>query len=194
MHMPNHTEVFELPGGTEPDEELATKIQSGQAALFGELVERYEPKLLRYAKRFLFGHEDAQDLVQEVFMKAYTNLNSFDSSRKFSSWIYRIAHNEFINAIKKKGREPLAFFDPDTLFPHPTDPHQADHELNRQELHSMVEQGLNRLDAKYREPLVLFYFEGLDYQTIAEIMHIPVSTVGVRIKRAKETLQKLITP
>ncbi len=192
--MPNQKDALPRSGSTQTDEQLATAIQAGQIAIFGELVERYEQKLIRYAKRFLFGYEDSQDMVQDVLLKAYANLNSFDTNRKFSSWLYRIAHNEFINAIKKKGREPLSFFDPDTLFPHPTDPHQADTELNRQELKNIIEQGLNQLDAKYREPLVLFYFEDLDYQAIAEIMHIPVSTVGVRIKRAKETLQKLITP
>ncbi len=174
----------------ETDETIAAQVQAGEAVLFGELVERYEQKLLRYAGRFLLVQEDARDTVQNVFLKAYVNLNSFDSKRKFSSWIYRIAHNEFINAIKKKGREPLSFFDPDTLFPHPIEPTRADTELNKNELKEMVELCLNKLDAKYREPMVLFYYENMDYSTIADIMRIPPSTVGVRIKRARSLLQK----
>lgn len=104
------------------DEQIAKAVQKGDSEAFGALVERYEPKLLRYAKKFLFNYEDGKDTVQEVFIKAYANIQSFDSSRSFSSWVYRIAHNEFINAIRKKGREPISFFDPDTLFPHPTAP------------------------------------------------------------------------
>ena len=89
------------------DEYIAGQVQTGNVQSFGTLVERYEEKLRRYARRFLFGYTDAEDLVQDVFVKSYTNIQSFDTSRSFSSWIYRIAHNEFINAIKKKGKEPL---------------------------------------------------------------------------------------
>ena len=173
------------------DEELALAAQKGETGAFGILVERYEPKLLRYAKRFLFGYEDARDIIQEVFIKAYANIKSFDVKRSFSSWIYRIAHNEFINAIKKKGREPLSFFDPDTLFPHPTAPTQADDELKKQETKDMLEKCLSRLDAKYREPLVLYYYEDMDYKQIAEILRVPVSTAAIRLKRGKTALQKV---
>lgn len=173
------------------DEQVAQAVQKGDFSAFGVLVERFEPKLLRYSRKFLFDHEDGKDIVQEVFMKAYGNIQSFDVKRSFSSWIYRIAHNEFINAIKKKGREPLSFFDPDTLFPHPTAPTQADDELKKQEIKEMVEKCLDKLDAKYREPLVLYYYEDMDYKQISEIMHIPVSTAAIRLKRGKEALQKV---
>lgn len=173
------------------DENIARQVQSGEAEAFGLLVERYEPKLHRYAKRFLFGYEDAQDLLQEIFLKAFSNIRSFDATRNFSSWIYRVAHNEFINFIKKKGREPLPFFDPDTLFPHPVAPGQADDEIKDSELKEMMEKCLNGLAPKYREPLVLYYFEDLDYQRISDILRLPVSTVGVRINRGKKLLKNI---
>jgi RNA polymerase sigma-70 factor, ECF subfamily len=173
------------------DEFVAKLVQQGDIHSFGILVERYEEKLQRYAKRFLFGYEDAQDTVQDVFLKAYTNLRSFDVNLKFSPWIYRIAHNEFINAIRKKGREPISFFDPDTLFPHPVAKGTADTEVQNNELRAMLDACLGKLDLKYREPLVLYFYEELDYQSIAEILHIPVSTVGVRLSRGKVVLQKI---
>lgn len=173
------------------DEEISRKVQQGDTQAFGELVLRYEDKLQRYAKRFLFDREDGQDLVQDVFLKAYTNLQSFDPSQRFSPWIYRIAHNEFINVIKKKGRQPLSFFDPDTLFPHPTAKERPDTDIQQDELREMLERCLDRLDDKYREPLVLFYYEDQDYQAMAEILRIPVSTVGVRLSRGKAALQKI---
>lgn len=173
------------------DEAITKQVQQGDTHSFGILVERYEQKLQRYAKRFLFEYEDAQDVVQDVFLKAYTNLNSFDPALKFSPWIYRIAHNEFINAIRKRGREPISFFDPDTLFPHPVAKERADTAVQDNELKAMLDTCLGQLDPKYREPLVLYYYEDMDYQAIADILHIPVSTVGVRLSRGKLGLQKI---
>ena len=98
------------------DEQIAQSVQKGNVEAFGALVEKFKPEnSLRYAKKFLFDYEDGKDIVQEVFIKAYANIQSFDTARSFSSWIYRIAHNEFINTIKKKGREPLSFFRPGYL-------------------------------------------------------------------------------
>ncbi len=173
------------------DEAVARGVQGGEIESFGILVRRYEAKMLRYARKFLFGYEDAEDVVQEVFLKAYVNIQSFNTSKKFSSWLYRIAHNEFINAIKKKGREHLSLFDLDTLFPHPVAKEEADQEANIQELRAILDQLLGRLSAKYREPLVLYYFEELSYREIADILHIPVATVGIRLQRGKRIIKHL---
>lgn len=174
------------------DEEIASLVQSGDNEIFGVLVERYEEKILRYARRFLLKSE-AEDIVQEVFIKAYVNIKSFDTKRKFSPWIYRIAHNEFINAIKKKSRESLLlFFDADTIFPHPVAKETADGELSQREMKEMLEKNLEKIPSKYSEPLILFYFEELSYEEIAEILRIPISTVGVRLKRGRAALKKII--
>ena len=175
----------------ETDEEIAARVQRGDRESFAVLVERYEAKMLRYARKFLLGYEDAQDLVQQVFLKAYVNINSFHTARRFSPWLYRIAHNEFLNAIKKRGREPILFFDPDTLFPHPIAKERPDHELDDKELRIILEECLNELDVKYREPLVLYFFEDLGYKEMAEIMQVPVSTVGIRLKRGKDMLRHI---
>jgi RNA polymerase sigma-70 factor (ECF subfamily) len=177
------------------DEELARRVQeTGDQMAFGLLVERFEKKLLGYGRRFLSQKEDVADLVQEVFLKSYTNIQSFDTSRKFSPWIYRIAHNVFVNALKKRSREPLGFFDPDTLFPHIAGKESSDRGAIDKELRQALESSLDTLDAKYREPLVLYYFEDLAYEDIADILHIPVSTVGVRLKRGRDALKKVIDP
>jgi len=181
---------MEQKGSSQTDEEIAHSVQSGDLESFGILVKPYGKKMMRYARKFLFGYEDAEDLVQEVFIKAYVNIQNFDTSKKFSSWLYRIAHNEFINAIKKKGRERLPFLNLDTLFPHPVSNETVDRETNRRELRQMLDGRLDRLNPKYREPLVLYYFEELSYKEIADVLHIPVATVGIRIKRAKEKMKK----
>src|SRR5438132_8941411 len=87
------------------DEAIASQVQSGRVELFGILITHYQKKMERYAGKLLNNHEDRQDVVQEIFTKAYVNIQSFDTSRKFSSWLYRIAHNEIINIFKKNKRK-----------------------------------------------------------------------------------------
>lgn len=173
------------------DEEIARLVQAGDNEAFGLLVERYEQKMLRYAKRFLFGYEEAKDQIQEVFLKAFENIQGFDTEKRFSPWLYRIAHNSFINMIKKKRREPMPFFDPDTIFPHPVADEQPDDEIKKAELREEMETLLDQVSPKYREPLVLYYYESLSYKDIADVLRVPVSTVGVRINRGKKLLEKL---
>ena len=175
------------------DEEVARVIQQGDTESFGLLMERYEAKMARYAKKFLFDSEDSQDLTQEVFIKAYTNIQSFDIEKKFSSWLYRIAHNTFINALRKKSKIHIFSLDADLLFPHSIVREAAVSDTERQELRTLLELGLNTLAPKYREPLVLHYFEDLSYQEIAEVLRIPVSTVGVRLQRSKAKLKKFLS-
>ena len=173
------------------DEDLVLRVKSGGIEAFGFLVERYENKMKRYARKFLFGYADIEDTVQKVFIKAYVNIQSFDTSRKFSSWLYRIAHNEFINAIKKKKREPLSLFNPDVIFPHPISKDRPDDFFEQKETKEMVKRSLSKLKPKMREVIVLYYYENLSYKEIADILHIPVSTIGVRISRAKKILKQI---
>lgn len=174
------------------DEEIAAKVQAGDAEGFGELMDRYQDKLMRYARTFLKDQDDARDAVQDAFIKAYQNIMSFDATRRFSPWIYRIAHNEFLNLIKKKHSSRTVFtIDFDTLFPHLSAPDTADSAALERDTREIVERELQKLDAKYREPLVLYYMEGMDYKEISNVLQIPVSTVGVRLARAKAILQRL---
>ncbi len=174
------------------DEDIVLGVQSGKIDSFGLLVQRYEERIKRYGRKFLAGYEDIEDIVQQVFLKAYINIQSFDASRKFSSWLYRIAHNEFINAIRKKKKEPLPFFNPDIIFPHPLSKETADKRVREEDVNKIVDKCLDKLDPKYREIIVLYYFEEMRYKEIADILHIPVSTVGVRIKRAKNIMNQFI--
>lgn len=172
------------------DENLAAQVQQGNVEQFGVLVQRYEKKMMRYARRFLFGHEDAEDIVQVVFIKAYTNIKSFDITQTFNSWIYRIAHNEFINAIKKKKREPLSFFSFDSVFPQIAAKQHSDSGVLNREIKEEINNYINRLQPKYREPVILYFIEELSYKEISDIMKIPTATVGVRLRRAKNLIKK----
>lgn len=173
------------------DETLAAQVQAGDNDQFGLLVQRYEDKMIRYGRKFLSDRIDIVDLVQDIFVRAYENINSFNAKYKFSSWLYRVAHNAFVNALREKSRRPILFFDIDTLLPHPIASETADGETVNKELQKMMETVLNKLDLRYREPLVLFYFEEMNYQEIAEVLRIPTSTVGIRLRRGREKLRIL---
>lgn len=173
------------------DEMIARHVQAGNSDEFALLVDRYQEKLMRYARKFLSDRDDAKDIVQDTFIKAYENIQSFDAERLFSPWIYRIAHNEFVNALKKKQARRTTFtIDFDTLFPHLTAPDTADSAALERDIKEMIDRHLEAIDPKYREPLVLYYIEGMDYREISEIMQIPISTVGVRLARARAILKK----
>ena len=83
------------------DEKIAQLVQAGDVELFGVLVDRYEKKIKNYGRKFLKNKVDIEDTTQDVFLKAYKNIQGFDTGRKFSPWLYRIAHNELVNRLKK---------------------------------------------------------------------------------------------
>lgn len=172
------------------DEMLVEAVQNGDSELFGVLIERYQEKITRYGKRFLYQYEDVEDAVQDVFLKAYTNIQSFNLDNKFSPWIYRIAHNTFIDCIKKRGKENVPTVDPDIFFGNLRAEENPERELIDVEDEQALRQAIEELPPKYREPIILFFYEEKDYKDIGEIMHIPSSTVGVRIRRAKEKIKQ----
>jgi RNA polymerase sigma-70 factor (ECF subfamily) len=171
------------------DESLVRAVQEGDKDSFGTLVERYEQKLLRYGRKFLSNHQDIEDIVQDVFMSAYQNIKSFDTSQRFSPWIYRIAHNAYVNGLKKNSRNPFVLVDFDTLISHPVYEDPAPREREEREIKLMIEKALDQLQPKYREVLILYYLEEIPYKEIADILEVPTSTVGIRIKRGKEALR-----
>jgi RNA polymerase sigma-70 factor (ECF subfamily) len=172
------------------DEELALAVQAGNSDMFGPLVQQYEEKLLRYGRKFLRQPEDIQDIVQDVFVSAYQNMQSFDVTQRFSPWIYRIAHNAFVNELRRKSRNPLVYVDFDTFLAHPAYDDPAPRERELGEIKVMLEKSLGELDYKYREVLILYYLEEMSYRDIADILQVPQGTVGVRLRRAKEALRK----
>lgn len=169
------------------DEELVELVRSQDQELFGEVVQRYQDKLLRYATSLVGDGHQAADVVQESFIKAFINLRGFNVKRKFSSWIYRIVHNQAINQIKKKKRE-LSLDGNQYLKEAMRSKVDIEKDFDKQELAKMVTVCLNKLPLKYRAPLVLFYLQERSYEEISDVLRIPVGTVGTRINRGKKML------
>lgn len=172
------------------DEVLIERIRGGEADLFGIIMQRYEPKLTRYGRKFLVRAEHIEDVVQDVFIKTYQHLYSYDISRAFSPWIYRIAHNLFINEIKKSRTRPQLLPDFDLLVSHTVYEDPAEGERERADIRKELESCLSILSDNYREILLLRYYENMDYKDIADVLQVPLGTVSVRIQRAKLALKK----
>lgn len=168
------------------DEDIVEKVRSSDSNLYAIIIERYESKLLRYATNLVHDPSKASHIVQDAFIKAYVNLNSFNIQKKFSSWIYRIVHNEAINVIKKYQQEvPISEdFDfeseEDTL-----------KEFENREIAEDVEKCLNSIPLMYSEPLSLYYLDEKSYEEIGDILRIPMGTVAIRISRAKKLMKNI---
>jgi RNA polymerase sigma-70 factor (ECF subfamily) len=179
--------------GRKTDEELVALTLKNQD-FFACLIERYEPKLMRYIRRISSAtQEDAEDLLQEIFIKVYRHLNDFDGRLKFSSWIYRIAHNQVISQWRKTKSRPLVLkfeADEDFLKFIATDEDLA-LDTERKFTGEEVRKALEDLDDKYKEVLVLKFLEGKDYKEISDILQRPLGTVATLINRAKKQFQKI---
>lgn len=149
------------------------------------LITRYEPKLLRYVTRLSkLDRDDAEDILQEVFIKTYYHLNDFKPELQFSSWIYRIAHNETISQIRKRSIRPTVSLDGEDL-KIVEDVFSIEQEIDNSFDKEKVLKVISLLDEKYKEVLTLRYLEDKNYIEISDILKKPVSTVGNLIARGK---------
>ena len=175
------------------DEEIASLIQKGNTDIFEILIVRYTQKISRYISKFLSNREDVEDILQDIFIKCFVNINSFDIDQKFSPWIYRIAHNEAVNLLKKNSGKPFNFdIFGETFFIHPKAKEDSESETEREILKGHLDEILNDLDQKYKEIIVLYFYEDMSYKDISDVLKIPISLVGVRIQRGKEQIKKIL--
>ncbi|HNX10587.1 MAG TPA: sigma-70 family RNA polymerase sigma factor [bacterium] len=167
------------------DEELAALALSDEAA-FKLIISRYKDRLFYYLKRLtLLSSDDLDDILQQVFIKIYYNLNGFDSSLKFSSWAYRIAHNEAMNYFRKN-KVKTEDLDKAVLADDLSD---LEADMDRHLESETVKLVLAELDHKYREVLSLKYFAEKNYQEISDILAKPMGTVATLVNRAKKQFQ-----
>lgn len=172
------------------DEELVSAVQNGEQEAFSHIINRYQGKIYAYIYRLINHTEEAVDITQDVFLKAYKHMNTVDTSRKFSSWLYRIAHNESVNWLKKKSRAKI-----ESLEAHVEAGYQLADKTDvaetyaREEEQGMVREAINRLPAKYRDVMERRYLKQQSYQEISEALGKPINTIGTLINRAKKQVQ-----
>lgn len=173
------------------DEELIKIIVEGDREKFGEIIERYQEKIFGYLKNLTNqSNEEIEDLMAEVFINGYTNLQSFDTKKKFSSWIFRIAHNRAIDFFKKRKIKTKTMEESEEMI---GDGKKIFEEIEiEKEERKRVNQAVEKLEIKYREVILLYFYDERSYEEISDILHIPTSNVGVLLYRAKDKLKKLL--
>lgn len=178
------------------DNDLIVIVKTQNAAAYGEIFFRYQRKLLVYIYHLVGNMEEAEDILQNVFSKTYKNLDNFDISRKFSSWIYRIAHNESVNCLKRKSKRYTISWDEvltskDKLESASND-ERPEEMMEHKEITKKIDSAIERLSPEYREILKMRYFKEYSYEDISKILKKPVNTVGTIINRAKKKLQEVV--
>ncbi|MCK5491174.1 MAG: RNA polymerase sigma factor [Candidatus Pacebacteria bacterium] len=170
------------------DEQLVEIIRKENQELYSEIIRRYDKKLTHYLRKFIYNPDELEDVLQVVFIKVYKNLYGFNVDKKFSSWIYRIAHNEALNHLKKYARERISLDEVEYMII--DEKIDIGGDVDKKILKDSVEKLLKDIKSKYREPLILFYFEQKSYQEISDILRIPTSTVGTLISRGKKIIKE----
>ena len=176
------------------DEEIVPLILKNQDD-FVYIVRRYEEKLSRYITRISgLDKEDVEDLLQDVFIKVYQNLNDFDTSLKVSSWIYRIAHNEVISNYRKLKARPISIsYDDDPILINKIASNENFiKEIEKEYDAKVIRKVLAKMDSKYREVLILRFLEEKDYGEMSDILQKPIGTIGAMVNRGKKQFKKIV--
>ncbi|MFC3882486.1 RNA polymerase sigma factor SigW [Bacillus songklensis] len=171
------------------------QVKKGDQDAFAEIVEYYKDKVYQLCYRMLGNAHEAEDSAQEAFIRAYVNIHSYDSTKKFSTWLYRIATNLCIDRIRKK--KPDYYLDAeisgtdglDMYSQIPSKQELPEDELEKLELQEQIQREILRLPEKYRSVIVLKYVDELSLKEISDILDLPVGTVKTRIHRGREALR-----
>lgn len=156
---------------------------------FADLVSRYQDPVYGMALRFVRGKDEAEDIAQEAFLRAYRGLEGFKGDSAFSTWLYRITWNlcaDWLRRNRKPGRASLAIDDAADLADDRVDLEQG---LLAEEEKRKVREALDGLDEKYRSVLVLLYYQRMSYEQIAAVLEVPMKTVETRLYRARKLLR-----
>ena len=191
--------VHDRGAGAATDAELAIAARGGSEDAFRQLVERFERPVFSLVVRMVRDRATAEDLTQEAFVKAYRKLRTYDPERKFSSWLFKIAHNATIDHLRRRDLETV-----------PLDPGGGDDETpslarvlpdegrgpavaaGRGQLAEALEAAVGRLRPEYREVVLLRFSEGLGYEEIAEVAELPLGTVKTYLHRARKELMAIL--
>lgn len=173
------------------DEELVEKVRKNNQELYVEVVRRYQQPLFRYAITMVHDPDIAQDIVQEALIKAYTNLRSFNTKKKFSSWIYRITHNQAMDYFRSQ-RKLVSFEMLPELVSSLVSKSDVEATLDETLLREKIDQVIDQLPVQYRSVVALYYLEGKKYAEIGEVMKVPEGTVATWLRRSKIILAKAL--
>ena len=171
----------------EPDNDLVRRVLAGEAEAYGTIVARHQARVFYLGLKFLRRSEDAEDFAQEVFIRAYEKLASFQGGVPFAAWLHRIAFNLAVNKyhLKKRQAQPVSTVDllPDSSY-------SPEHRLLSEELAEWVRKTLHKIPEIYHVLIRMHFFEGLSYPEISRALQMPVNTIKSYIFRAKELIRQ----
>jgi len=168
------------------DPDLIARTKRGRVEAYNVLVSRWEKRVFNYLLRLLGDREDAMDLSQEVFLKAYQNLGKLQDTARFGPWLFRIAHNEAYSHLRKK--RPEVEWEPGSA------EQVSRPRLEPLELTLAVQRALTRLTDDQREAIMLKIYQGFKFEEMAEVLGCPVSTVKSRVYSALDVLKEALAP
>ena len=170
----------------ELDRMCVERCLAGETNAFEGILDRYERPVYNAIVRMGADSEEARDLCQQVFIKAFQHLDTYDPARRFFSWLYRVAVNETINAMRaRRAWEPLS----ETLRTETANPEEA---MAETEQHNEMQRALVALDMKYRLAIIVCHFLQLSYDEAANVLAVPVKTVKSRLFTARQMLREIL--
>jgi RNA polymerase sigma-70 factor, ECF subfamily len=182
----------------DPDIRLMLRVRDDDPVAFGELVELYQQRLVTVMHHLVSNKEEAEDLAQEVFLRVYRTRKKYRPRAKFSTWLFTIANNLALNALRSRQRKPsvpLDVRDSGPLGPRPAEQlvrdkqSQPGERLQQQELAAIIQRALEELNERQRAAVVLNKFEDMNYAEIAEVMNLTTKAVKSLLSRARENLR-----
>ena len=184
--------------GSPSDEELVNAVLGGDREGFGDLVERYQGRLVNYLYRLLRNLDEAHELAQEVFLKIYQALDRYDPRYRFSTWLFRVAQNAAIDQIRRRRLKLVSMHRQDDGEEEGRDwdlpsgergPYQAMHNRERGEA---IQEAIDGLPWEYRELIVLRHYGELSYEEIAKVKGMPLGTVKNKLFRGRQMLKETL--
>ncbi len=175
----------------EQEQHWLERARAGDQAAFGLLVEMYQRPIFTLTYRMLGHVTEAEDAAQETFLRAYARLHQYDPQRKFSTWIFSIAHYHCIDRLRKRRVQIIGIDESPVIFSLESETARPEENVLAAEQAEEVQALVNQLEPDYRTPLILRYWNDCSYQEIAEIMNISVAAVKSRLFRARKKLASL---
>jgi RNA polymerase sigma-70 factor (ECF subfamily) len=180
----------------ETDREIIRQVMGGDARAFGRLVDRHKAKAMILAMRILRNREDAEEALQDAFIRVYKALSSFEWKSSFSTWLYRIVYNTCITALGRRSERERRENDSDEEYALPeaieSDEPLPDVKVESNEFEEMVLTEIDKLPASYGSTFALFAVQEMSYEEIVDVMGLPLGTVKARIFRARMLLRNAI--
>ncbi|MCI0696235.1 MAG: RNA polymerase sigma factor [bacterium] len=175
------------------DEDLIEKFQRGDIYAYELIVKRYKDQLLNFVYRFLGNHEEAEDVVQETFLRVYRNRHAYQRVAKFSTWIYTIAGNLARTELRRRNRRRIFSLSSmgveDKEYEISDDVLSPERHTNTVLSEEIIQKEINKLSPKFREVIILRDIQELSYEEISKIIRVPIGTVKSRVNRARLRLQ-----